>query len=96
VSGATLEMTVNNPFDVSGTLDVTLAGASPITKSIVLTAGMTKPSMTFTKDEIQDLLGHDVAMTVAGSVSGSNVAVQPGQTVSVSSRLVLTLNVGGK
>jgi hypothetical protein len=96
VSGATLEMTVNNPFDVSGTLAIKLVGASPITKSFVLTSGMTKPSMTFTQDEIQDLLGHDVVMTVAGSVSGSNVAVQPGQTVSVSSRLVLTLNVGGK
>lgn len=96
VSGATLEMTVDNPFDVAGTLDITLHGASPIRKSIVLTAGITKPSMTFSQDEIQDLLGHNIAMTVAGTVSGSNVAVQPGQTVSVSSRLVLTLNVGGK
>ncbi len=96
VNGATLEMTVTNPFDVSGTLDITLTGASPITKSIVLTDGMTKPSMTFTQDEIQNLLGHTVTMTVAGTVSGSNVAVRPGQTVSVASRLVFTLNVGGK
>ena len=96
VSGATLDMTVNNPFNVSGTLLVTLTGASPITKSIVLDGGMTKPSMTFTPSEIQGLLGHDVTMTVAGTVSGSNVTVQPGQIVSVASRLVLTLNVGGK
>jgi hypothetical protein len=96
VIGATLEMTVNNPFDVSGTLAITLTGASLITKSIVLTGGTTRPSMTFTQNEIQDLLGHNVAMTVAGTVSGSGVAVQPGQTVSVASRLVLTLNVGGK
>jgi hypothetical protein len=34
-------------------------------------------------------------MTVAGTVSGSNVTVKPGQAVSVSSRLVLTVNVGG-
>jgi len=95
-SGATLEMTIDNPFDVSGTLDITLHGSTDITKSFVLTAGTTKPSIVFSQDEIRNLLGHNVAMTVAGTVSGSDVALQPGQTMSVSSRLVLTLNVGGK
>lgn len=96
VSGATLDMTVTNPFNVSGTLLITLTGASPITKSIVLDGSLTKPSLAFTQGEIQELLGHNVTMTVAGTVGGSNVAVQPGQAVSVASRLVLTLNVGGK
>ena len=93
--GATLELTLTNPFSVSGNLNVTFSGQTPITKSVALAGGTTTPSVTFTESEIRSLLGQNVTMTVAGTVSGSNVTVKPGQAVSVSSRLVLTVNVGG-
>lgn len=93
--GATLQMTVTNPFNVSGNLNVTLTGQSAITKSIPLAGGTTTPSMTFTQDEIRSLLGQTVTVTIAGTVNGSNVTLTPGQTATVASRLVLTLNVGG-
>jgi hypothetical protein len=96
VDGATLELTVTNPFNVSGNLLVTLAGAQPISKAIPITAGTTTPTVTFTAGEMRSLLGRRVGMSVAGTVTGSNVTVKPGQTVSLTSRLVLTLNVGGK
>jgi hypothetical protein len=92
---ATLQLTVNNPFNVSGNLNVTLAGQSPITKSVALASGSTSPNVTFTETEVRSLLGQNVTMTIVGIVNGSNVTVTPGQTVTVTSRLVLTLNVGG-
>jgi hypothetical protein len=94
--GATLQLSVNNPFNVSGNLNVTLSGQSPITKSVALASGSTSPNVTFTETEVRSLLGQNVTMTIAGTVNGSNVTVTPGQTVTVTSRLVLTLTVGGK
>lgn len=93
--GATLQMTVTNPFNVTGNLNVTFTGQSQIAKTIPLSGGTTTPSVTFTQSEIRSLLGQNVTVAIGGIVSGSNVTVTPGQTVSVSSRLVLTLNVGG-
>lgn len=94
--GATLELTVNNPIAVSGNLVVTLNGATPITKTVALSGGTSAPSVPFTQSEVRSLLGQNVTMSVNGTVGGSNVTVQPGQTLSVSSRFVLTLTVGGK
>jgi hypothetical protein len=93
---ATLELAVDNPFNVSGNLNVTLSGQSPITKSVALSSGSTSPNVTFTESEVRSLLGQNVTMTIVGTVNGSNVTVTPGQTVTVTSRLVLTLTVGGK
>jgi hypothetical protein len=93
---ATLELSVSNPFAVSGNLNVTLTGQSPITKSVPLASGSTSPSVTFTESEVRSLLGQNVTMAIVGTVNGSNVSVTPGQTVTVTSRLVLTLTVGGK
>jgi hypothetical protein len=96
VGGATLQMTVNNPFNVSGNLVLTFSGQSAISKSIAIAGGTTTPSVTFTESEIQSLLGRNVTIAVAGTVSGSSVAIEPRQSLSVTSRLVLTLDVGGK
>ncbi|MGH7618768.1 MAG: hypothetical protein ACREPM_16225 [Gemmatimonadaceae bacterium] len=93
--GATLEMTVTNPFSVTGNLNITFSGRSQISKTMQLAGGTTSPTVTFSQSEIRSLLGQDVTMTIGGTVNGSNVTVMPGQTVTVSSRLVLTLNVGG-
>jgi hypothetical protein len=95
-SGATLQMTMNNPFNVSGNLALTFTGQSPISKSVAIANGMTTPSVTFTASEIQSLLGRNVTIAVAGTVSGSGVVIEPRQSLSVTSRLVLTLDVGGK
>lgn len=94
-NGGTLLLTVTNPFSVAGTMNVTFNGGSqPVVKSIALAGGTTTPSVTFTKAELDALLGHDIQMTFNGTVNGTNVAVQPGQTISVSSRLQISINVG--
>ncbi|HVX42216.1 MAG TPA: hypothetical protein VHB25_21825 [Gemmatimonadaceae bacterium] len=94
-NGGSLLLTVTNPFSVSGTLNVTFSGGTqPIVKTVALAGGTTTPTVTFTKPELDALLGHDVQMTFAGNVNGSAVTVQPGQTISVSSRLQISINVG--
>jgi hypothetical protein len=52
--------------------------------------------VTFTKSELNALFGHKLMIGYSGFVSGSNVAVAPGQIVSVSSRLQVAIAMGGK
>jgi len=93
-NGASLLLAVDNPFNATGTLKVDLVGGSTITKSIVLTGGSSTPSVDFTGDEIRALLGQKVSVTFSGAVNGANVTIQPGQSLSVTSRLQLSLTVG--
>jgi len=92
--GASLLLNIVNPFNATGNLKVDLAGSSVISKSIALTGGSSTPSVTFTRDEIRALLGQKVSVTFSGAVNGSNVTIQPGQILSVTSRLQLSLTVG--
>lgn len=96
-SGGSLILTVNNPFAVTGTVNVTITGGGiALTKSIALVAGQSSPLITFSQSEIQSLIGSQLTVGFAGTVSGGSVTVQPGQILSVSSRLQIALNtVGG-
>lgn len=94
-NGGSLLLTVNNPFAVTGALAVKFVGGSQqVAKTISLAGGTTTPTVTFTKQELDALLGHDIQMTFTGVVNGNGVTVQPGQTISVSSRLQISINVG--
>jgi len=95
-NGGELQLTVSNPFAATGTLQANFSGGpTTITKSINLTAGSSTPTLTFTKADLQSILGYRVQLTFSGNVSGVGVAVTPGQSVSVDSRLQLNVNVGG-
>jgi hypothetical protein len=90
-----LLLTVDNPFSLTGNLTVTISGGSEtVAKPISLGAGVTTPTISFTSDELTALLGHHVSVSFDGTVTGSNVSVQPGQVVSVSSRFQIALNPG--
>jgi hypothetical protein len=95
-NGGSLLLTVSNPFNVTGNLSVVFTGGDfVISKQLPLSNGASTPSLTFTKPELQALLGHNISMGFSGTVAGSSVTVAPGQVVSVSSRLQIALSVGG-
>lgn len=95
-NGGSLLLTVSNPFNVTGNLSVIFTGgAYTITKQLALTNGSSTPTLVFTKNELQALLGWNVSIGYSGTVAGSSVTVAPGQVVSVSSRLQIALSVGG-
>lgn len=94
-----LLLDIQNPFDVTSQLRVTLApdNGDPIVKSVALATGNTTRSIDFTQDELKRLFGHNVKVTISGpahSQSG-NVTVSPTQAVVVKTRFDLSLSVGG-
>jgi hypothetical protein len=99
VLSGSLLLTVTNPFAVTGSLTVTLtpAGGAPVTKSIALVLGNSTPSVTFTKAELQRLLGHSVTLTLSGGTNAASgtVNISPKQAVVVTSRLDISIEVGG-
>ncbi len=95
VDSGSLLLTVTNPFAVTGTLNVTLAGGSaPVVKQIALATGTSTPTVALSQAEIKSLFGHTINIGFSGTVSGANITVSPGQTVSVVSRLQLAINTG--
>lgn len=99
VQAGALLMTVVNPFNITGTLTVRLApnGGTPVVKSVSLATGTSAPSVSFSQSEIASLLGHNVTMTLSGAVnaSGGAVTISPKLAVSVTTKLDLSLEVGG-
>ena len=95
-TGGSLQLTIDNPFTVSGSLAVGFNGGDGvITKSVPLAGGSSTPMVSFTKAELNQLLGHEITISYSGIVNGSSVTVRPGQTVTVSSRLQVAINMGG-
>jgi hypothetical protein len=95
VHGGSLVLTVDNPLNVTGNLSVSFSGgAFPIVKPFTLSNRTSISRLTFTKEEMQALLGSTITTQFRGTIAGSGVDVEPGQVVSVSSRLQVTLSVG--
>jgi hypothetical protein len=87
-----LQLTISNPFAVTGALTLRFTGGDqPVTKSLALAASTTTPEIPLSRDELRALFGKSITLTVTGPVNGSAVTVTPGQSVTVSSRLLLTL-----
>lgn len=101
VVSATLQLTITNPFAVSGNVEVRFGyGTLPsdaITKTLSMPTGVDQVrSVGLNGGEIQTLLGKKVGLTVAGGVnSAAPITVTPRQVVSISNRLILTIHVGG-
>jgi hypothetical protein len=99
VQVGSLMLTIVNPFTVTGTLTAKLTpqGGATISKTVVLTAGSGTAKLDFTNAELKSLLGQSVMLTYSGAVNSTAGAVNvtPKQAVVVTSRLDITLQVGG-
>lgn len=93
-NGGSLRLTIDNPFDVTGELAVSVLGAEiPIQKTLSLAGGRTARAIEFTKQELAAMLGRNVSIAIGGAVTGASVDVAPGQGVSVTSRLQVALGI---
>ncbi len=99
VQGGALIATLANPFTVAGTLTVKLtpSGGATITKTVPLASGNSTPApIPFTQAELKSLLGKNVLIAYSGVVnSPTPVNVSPKQVVVVTSKLDLSLQLGG-
>lgn len=96
-SGALL-VAVQNPFDVTGQLDLAfqLPGRA-IRKSVALQAGTSEERVGFTGQELRDILGEtDVQVLVEGAVQSADgtVTVRPGQQIAFGLEFEVIILVG--
>ncbi|MEX2152951.1 MAG: hypothetical protein WD825_06390 [Gemmatimonadaceae bacterium] len=100
VVSAEFAMTITNPFNVTGNLDMQfgfgpLAGET-ISKTLSLPTGTDQPrSVSLNTAEMQNLFGKKVGLTVSGSVnSTAPIDVTPRQVVIIANRLILKILTG--
>ncbi len=94
VRAGTLVLNIVNPFGVTGTLTMIIAGPGvTIQKPIQLGSGSTTQRVPFTEDEIRSILGKSgVSFTAGGTVNAAQpVKLTPSQAVQVVAQLELTL-----
>ena len=101
VRNGALELAIDNPIAVSGTLDVSLTTpTTTIVKSISIAAGTpathvsTSTSVAFTQSELRSLFGQVVGVQVSGPVTAptGSVTLTPKQVIGVTTRLDVVLN----
>lgn len=102
VVAATFEMTILNPWAVSGALSVGFASpTATITKSLVVPAGSTPPvaqvrSVSLDSTDLSRLVRQKVNVTLNGSMTGTQpVVVTPKQTIAIDNRIILKIRTGG-
>jgi hypothetical protein len=93
-------LNVTNPFGVSvtGTLQVTGDGFSPIAKGFTVSADSTSTtSVSFTTDELKRFLGRsNVQISGSGVASASGpITVRAGQEITLDTKLDVSLSFGG-
>jgi len=100
----TLEMTIANPFAISGNLNAQFQYGTPaqvVTKAFALPASTaTTPqvrALSFDSTEMANIFkGNPTVLTMSGGVSSAApLTVTPKQKVSISNRLILAIRVGG-
>jgi hypothetical protein len=98
--GGGLQMTVTNPFAVTGNLDVvfTPTGGAPITKSATLAAVTTPQSLSISLDsaEMRRILDSepDPTLSISGTVAApAPITVTPKQIISMSNRVILKVRM---
>ncbi|MEX2179151.1 MAG: hypothetical protein WD801_10605 [Gemmatimonadaceae bacterium] len=102
VSG-TLEMTITNPFAVTGAVNVRFAyGPGPsdaVTETFMLPTGAAQVrTVTLDSADMSNLFGAEekVAFEIGGAVtSAAPITVTPTMAISMSNRLILTIRTGG-
>lgn len=101
VSGA-LEMTISNPFAVTGTLGMRFAyGSLPseaITEEVTFpTSGSGVATISLNEQEMDLLIGKTVEITVTGNVSSAGpITVTPRQAITIDNRMILVIRTGGE
>lgn len=100
VRGA-LEMTITNPFAVTGTIGMRFAyGPAPsqaISKTVTFPPGGTLVQrVQLDSAEMALLMGNEVAISTSGAVtSTSPITVTPRQAIRIGNRMILTVRTGG-
>ncbi len=102
VVGAAFEMTILNPWTVSGSLSIAFASpTATITKTLVVPAGTTPPaaqvrSVGLDSTELSRLVRQKVSVTLSGSMSAAQpIVVTPKQTIAIDNRIILKVHTGG-
>jgi hypothetical protein len=103
VVSASFQMGFDNPWPVSGNLNINFDYAPPLTiaKSTALPAGVIPAAtqvetVSLTGDEMKLLFGNEVVLNMNGLVnSPTPITVTPRQSVSISNRLILVIRTGG-
>lgn len=99
VTAAALDMSISNPFAISGNVDVSFgyAPSQAITKTIDLPSGVDQlRSVSLDQAEVRTLFGQKVGLAVSGLVNSSTpIDITPRQVLRIANRLRLTILVGG-
>lgn len=92
--GGSMRLAVANPLGVTGNLTLTLTGGgATITKPLALATGSSSPTLSFSQQELRSMVGQNLTLTLAGSVSApAAVRVTPRDRASVGARLELSLS----
>ncbi|MEX0912625.1 MAG: hypothetical protein WD031_04265, partial [Gemmatimonadota bacterium] len=96
VKSGALRMEIDNPFDVSGSLQVRISapGAAAIVKTLQIPAGVSSQRVEFSGSELRSILGEPgVTMNVEGGVSSptAGTAVRPNHAITIDGQLELTV-----
>ena len=100
VNGGML-FTLTNPFAITGslTMTVTIPGQAAVVKTVPISAAASSsPSIDFTSDELDRMLGSaGVTLALSGVVNGpvGGVSVSPGQALGIANKIRMTILVGG-
>jgi hypothetical protein len=97
-SGALVVM-VNNPFGVTGTMQLRIVGGTGeiITpRTLQIQPGQTTQRVEFSQDDIALILQSRAIIRISGTVSGQDgvVTVRPGQVLTIDTQLDLTVEIG--
>lgn len=99
VQRGALQLEVENPFSVEGTLDLEFdLGTATMQRSVALVAGESSVSVEFTGAELRDLLGAgSVSVTAQGTLAAPDgtLTVSPGQELVIASLFEIVVLVGG-
>lgn len=100
IQGGAILLTVANPFQVGGNLNIGITGGgTPINKQVQLTAGSTSATVqeiVLSKEELRSILGRQsIRLSAAGTVNAPSgaVTVTPSQTIVFRTRLRLDINI---
>jgi hypothetical protein len=98
-SGA-LVLEVDNPFNVTGTLSLTLgAPGHSVTRQTAIVPGQSERRVEFTGAELRSVLkGEEATLSATGSISatGESITLRPDQILNMTSRFELTLTTTEK
>lgn len=100
VQSAALEMTITNPFNVTGNLIAAFGyGTGQITKTLSLPTGVDQiRTVSLDSTEMSNLFGsaEKIALSVSGAVnSAAPIDVTPRQIITISNRLIMVIRLGG-